>query len=300
MVEGVRINRDAARVSIVSKSDRDSETHGELAFPLRPCSQVSDYENLDLRNVLYEGALGRSGVPKIRSTTAGVFLKPRNTFEGYQLSGNKKYRVSLELNSVEFPTDVNCTNLTPHITGNLAIDDLTEEFPHITTFFEGYIVNYEAFGFCSSSWDPADCLKDYKTQDSIDLEHWVRIPFFVKCYPIVTGGKTLPPIQGLSLPMPALMRENVLDVIYSTDTRDEIWNERYIFMKWKEKTLSPDLEVHEIDGTSYEGFYYIAHDQLTGQTIGFYYHPTSSWFQELYLEPCFLKKPYSSSSFSVT
>lgn len=63
-------------------------------------------------------------------------------------------------------------------------------------------------------------------------------------------------------------------------------NDRYIFMRWKEKFLVPDAFVENVDGASYDGFYYVVHDQLTGCMQGFYYHQDAERFQQLELVPC--------------
>ncbi|EGA83935.1 Vid24p [Saccharomyces cerevisiae Lalvin QA23] len=71
---------------------------------------------------------------------------------------------------------------------------------------------------------------------------------------------------------------------------DNYLNERFIFMKWKEKFLVPDALLMEgVDGASYDGFYYIVHDQVTGNIQGFYYHQDAEKFQQLELVPS-LKK----------
>lgn len=57
-------------------------------------------------------------------------------------------------------------------------------------------------------------------------------------------------------------------------------------MKWKEKFLVPDALLMEgVDGASYDGFYYIVHDQVTGNIQGFYYHQDAEKFQQLELVP---------------
>lgn len=63
-------------------------------------------------------------------------------------------------------------------------------------------------------------------------------------------------------------------------------NDRFIFMRWKEKFLVPDAFIENVDGASYDGFYYVVHDQLTGNMQGFYYHQDAERFQQLELVPC--------------
>ena len=66
-------------------------------------------------------------------------------------------------------------------------------------------------------------------------------------------------------------------------------------MKWKEKFLVPDALLMEgVDGASYDGFYYIVHDQVTGNIQGFYYHQDAEKFQQLELVPSLKNKVESS------
>lgn len=46
-------------------------------------------------------------------------------------------------------------------------------------------------------------------------------------------------------------------------------------MRWKEKFLVPDYKVAEINGASFEGFYYICFNQITGDIEGFYFFAKS-------------------------
>lgn len=48
-----------------------------------------------------------------------------------------------------------------------------------------------------------------------------------------------------------------------------------IFMRWKEHFLVPDHRVRTITGASFEGFYYIAFDQVKGDVNGIYFHSKS-------------------------
>lgn len=46
-------------------------------------------------------------------------------------------------------------------------------------------------------------------------------------------------------------------------------------MRWKEHFLVPDHRVRTITGASFEGFYYIAFDQVKGDVNGIYFHSKS-------------------------
>lgn len=52
-------------------------------------------------------------------------------------------------------------------------------------------------------------------------------------------------------------------------------NRENMFMRWKEKFLVPDHRVREIDGASFEGFYYICFNQVHGTINGIYFHSNS-------------------------
>lgn len=45
-------------------------------------------------------------------------------------------------------------------------------------------------------------------------------------------------------------------------------------MRWKERFLVPDHHIENIQGASYEGFYYIGYDRIKRQIEGYYYHKT--------------------------
>lgn len=49
----------------------------------------------------------------------------------------------------------------------------------------------------------------------------------------------------------------------------------HLFMRWKEYFLVPDHRVKTINGASFEGFYYICFNQITGGIEGIYFHAKS-------------------------
>lgn len=52
-------------------------------------------------------------------------------------------------------------------------------------------------------------------------------------------------------------------------------------MRWKEYFLVPDHRVRTINGASFEGFYYICFNQISGDIEGIYFHAKS----EKYVPP---------------
>jgi hypothetical protein len=49
----------------------------------------------------------------------------------------------------------------------------------------------------------------------------------------------------------------------------------HLFMRWKEYFLVPDHRVRTISGASFEGFYYISFNQISGGIEGIYFHAKS-------------------------
>jgi hypothetical protein len=49
----------------------------------------------------------------------------------------------------------------------------------------------------------------------------------------------------------------------------------HLFMRWKEYFLVPDHRVRTISGASFEGFYYICFNQVSGGIEGIYFHAKS-------------------------
>ncbi|CCF57922.1 hypothetical protein KAFR_0D02740 [Kazachstania africana CBS 2517] len=186
------------------------------------------------------------------------FLAPRKKFTGYQISGFKKYQVNVTINTINLPNLNEHTVVTePHITGFLTIKGLTNNHPEISTFFESFVVTDNNFGFMSSSWGNLDQLENFKSNNEIDMEHWLNFPQFKKISLMSNNSNYIP---------------NYI-------------NQRYIFMRWKEKFLIPDAFINNVEGASYDGFYYIVHDQILGTFQGFYYHKDAEKFQQLELVP---------------
>lgn len=213
--------------------------------------------------------------PPIKYSKQTNFLKPSMTFTGYQISGYKRYQVTVTLKTVNFPVQHNYkTNISsPHMTGFLSIKGLTNYQDEISTFFESFAVTDNNFGFFSSSWDYH---LDLTSFDFNDFEHWLNFPAFKEMFNIDQFNNKSIDINMIS--------NHVKDYL----------NQRYIFMRWKEKFLVEDPDMDFIEGASFDGYYYIVHDQFTGNIQGFYYHKDAERFQQLELVP-YAKIPGSSS-----
>ncbi|AMD18758.1 HBL144Cp [Eremothecium sinecaudum] len=257
---------DDTLVSLPKKyleQDVDDEQMPRLAGRRRHCSHSKKGWWLGNEGVIDYNAV----VPAVvRPTTTTNWLKPLMAFQGYQISGYKKYQVHVLLQTVELPALQHPSSTTsPHMTGFLTIRGLTNQHPEITTFFEAFAVN-ETIGFISSSM-PFE-LDDYKSTDRVDLEHWLNFPSFKE--------------------LCMLNDSNIMsDIMEGNYTHRDYLARRYIFMRWKEKFLVPDEEVGNVEGASYDGYYYIVHDQITGNVLGFYYHKDAEKFQQLELTPIY-------------
>lgn len=215
-----------------------------------------------------------SSLPTGSAFTTTNFLRPRMEFSGYQISGYKKYQVEVSLKTVDLPIN-GISSLSPHITGFLTIRGLTNQHPEITTYFEAYAVTHRDLGFLSSSWANDLVMNAYKADDQTDLEHWLNFPSFKQLF--LTDESQL-----TSGSHPTLN-----DVIDCKCDFGDYLEQRFIFMRWKEKFLVPDAMIDGVAGASYDGFYYIVHDQVTGNIQGFYYHQDAEKFQQLELIPSF-------------
>ncbi|KAL3233795.1 Vacuolar import and degradation protein 24 [Nakaseomyces bracarensis] len=226
----------------------------------------------------------------MKPTTAQTnFLRPRLEFSGYQLSGYKRYQVNVSLKTVNLPTaQSNNTTTSPHITGYLTIRGLTSQHPEITTFFEAYAVDHKEIGFLSSQWPEENNFESYKTDDQTDLEHWLNFPSFREMF-IAQNKEDVRNEEEYSYKKKrqsiGTLAEMFMENQKQSTDRDYL-NDRFIFMRWKEKFLVPDAFIENVDGASYDGFYYVVHDQLTGNLQGFYYHQDAERFQQLELVPC--------------
>ncbi|VEL39876.1 unnamed protein product [Protopolystoma xenopodis] len=158
-------------------------------------------------------------------------------FFGYQTSKGKEYNVEVTIQYVDYDEKFLC--------GFLKIDNLTEEYPSLTTYFEGEIV-CKKFPFATGKWDA--------TLET-DILHWNKIPAI----------------------------ENFSNILDSDFNYSKLENSDYIFMRWKEKFLVPDPHIKDINGASFAGFYYISLNRVDGKITGYYYHLYSERYQSLNL-----------------
>jgi hypothetical protein len=124
--------------------------------------------------------------------------------------------------------------------GYLRIQGLTDDHPTLTTYFEGEIIGTKyTFQTKHAEWG---------SSEKVDMAHWARFPAW----------------------RPLSKQAKKPDFSYKNFAQRE-----NIFMRWKEYFLVPDHRVRTISGASFEGFYYICFNQVTGSISGIYYHAKS-------------------------
>ncbi|KAK8735660.1 hypothetical protein OTU49_005249 [Cherax quadricarinatus] len=179
--------------------------------------------------------------PPANSGQPGVtrsLLYNGSRFQGHQKSKGQSYDVEVVLQHVDEANSYLC--------GYLKIKGLTEEYPTLTTFFDGEIIS-EKFPFLTRKWD---------ADEEVDKKHWGKFP------PFYQYTKT-----------------------FNSDTFDYsvLKDSEHVFMRWKEHFLVPDHTVKDINGASFAGFYYICFQKSAATIDGYYYHRTSEWYQSLNL-----------------
>jgi hypothetical protein len=117
---------------------------------------------------------------------------------------------------------------------------LTEDHPSLTTYFEGEIIGSK-YTFITQH-------PEWGSNEKVDRQHWARFPAYK-------------PLSKYSS-RPELV------------TKDWMQKE-HLFMRWKEYFLVPDHRVRTISGASFEGFYYISFNQVSGGIEGIYFHAKS-------------------------
>jgi len=132
--------------------------------------------------------------------------------------------------------------------GYLRIKGLTEDHPTLITYFEGEMIG-DKYSFQTRR-------PEWGSSEKNDFQHWGKFPAY---RPFATKAKRT-------------------DFSYSNFAQRE-----NIFMRWKEYFLVPDHRVRQISGASFEGFYYICFNQISGTVSGIYFHAKSEKFQKLEL-----------------
>jgi hypothetical protein len=171
----------------------------------------------------------------------------------------RKYTVRVMIKYVDFAQDYLC--------GYLTIDDLTEQYPQLTTFFDGDIISGPSgrHSFVTHRWD---------ADETTDSDNWQKFKPFREVIEQTNNDSD----RDLSV--------RDLDAHFRIDEEDvKEERSRYVFMRWKELFLVPDHRIRSVQGASYDGFYYIMYDAKEDVIDGYYYHDTSDRNQHLELHP---------------
>lgn len=167
-----------------------------------------------------------------------------STWPNPPFAATLKSKASPALPSPHFPLSLTQLTFLSPLTAGL-----TKDHPTLTTYFDGEIIGPKyTFQTRHPSWGATD-----KT----DMQHWNRFPAWRQL-----GKQAKKP-----------------DFHYKNFTQRE-----NIFMRWKESFLVPDHRVREILGASFEGFYYICFNQISGDISGIYFHAKSEKYQQLELK----------------
>ncbi|CAG0884803.1 unnamed protein product [Darwinula stevensoni] len=174
--------------------------------------------------------------PPANSNQPGVaqsLLYNGSRFQGHQKSKGNCYDVEVVLQHVDEENSYLC--------GYLKIKDLTEEYPTLTTFFDGEIIS-KKYPFLTRKWE---------ADEEVDRKHWRKFKVWEDHYKNTFNADSFD-----------------YDALKETD---------HIFMRWKEHFLVPDHTIRDITGASFAGFYYICFTKSTASIEGYYYHRSSEW-----------------------
>lgn len=117
---------------------------------------------------------------------------------------------------------------------------MTESHPTLTTYFEGEIIG-DKYSFHTQH-------PEWGSNERVDMQHWGKF--------------------GAWRPFAKPARKPDFSV-------RNFAQKEHLFMRWKEYFLVPDHRVRTISGASFEGFYYICFNQITGSVHGIYFHARS-------------------------
>ncbi|OQV11926.1 Glucose-induced degradation protein 4-like protein [Hypsibius exemplaris] len=219
--------------------DQDSNEETSESAASSTYSTFTLYPDLEfLPDFTHQLSVVPSGARRLPGLPAGNLYSGAK-FHGHQQSRGNSYDVEVILHNVDLETSYLC--------GFLKIKKLTKDFPELTTFFDGEVIN-EKHPFLTRKWD---------ADEEVDRKHWGKFPSFLRYSKTFNN-------DGFSY--------------------DEVQNSDYIYMRWKEHFLVPDHTIREVTGASFAGFYYICLQKSLGKIEGYYYHRSSEEFQSLDLQ----------------
>jgi glucose-induced degradation protein 4 len=178
--------------------------------------------------------------------SSSSLLRPGSRFKGSQTSDRQQYEVEVEVKHIDMRESFMCgylrikgahSNRPAFSTVDIRLG-LTEDHPSLTTYFEGEIIGSK-YTFITQH-------PEWGSNEKVDRQHWARFPAYKSKF------------------------STRQDPVAKDWTQKE-----HLFMRWKEYFLVPDHRVRTISGASFEGFYYICFNQVSGGIEGIYFHAKS-------------------------
>ncbi|KAI9766079.1 MAG: hypothetical protein M1840_006786 [Geoglossum simile] len=234
--------------------EMDTEEDNPVSDMLSPISPSPDTKDVDARLSLGLASHGAAESPS--SSTSYEFSNIR-LFPNYSssfLRAGSKFRGTQQSDRQVYDVQVELKHVDmgeSFLCGYLRIQGLTEDHPTLTTYFEGEMIGTK-YKFRTQN-------KEWGSTEKVDNQHWNRFPAY----------------------LPLAKRAGKSDFSCKNFAKRE-----HIFMRWKEYFLVPDHRVRTISGASFEGFYYICFNQVTGDVSGIYFHSKSenNRYQQLELK----------------
>ena len=152
-----------------------------------------------------------------------------------------------------------------YLCGYLKIKGLTEEYPTLTTFFDGEIIS-KKHPFLTRKWD---------ADEDVDKKHWVLIS------PIIRLVNQEFPSSNVIFYLLQSKFSSFYQYAktFNSDAfdYDALEQTDFVYMRWKEHFLVPDHTIRDIHGASFAGFYYICFQKSSSSVEGYYFHRNSEW-----------------------
>jgi len=198
---------------------------------------------------------------------------PGSVFEGKQHSGSGKtsYNVVLEIQ--------NCL-ADGSFEGSLHIDDLTPDYPILSTFFQAELI--EALPGCPFSVGWLDSKLTLEPLNDCDEELTTNTIGFV------TGkwgaSEDTDKLHWSLFPCPELF---LFIELHSSRTKSprlgryNVQGSDIVFYRLKELFVLPDHKVTSVSGASFSGFYYLAYFKKERKIVGYYFHKSSELYQKM-------------------
>ncbi|KAF1814341.1 hypothetical protein P152DRAFT_268255 [Eremomyces bilateralis CBS 781.70] len=191
-------------------------------------------------------------IPSIRSPPSPKTKFVPNTTSSYLRPG-AKFHGAQQSDRQQYDVQVEIIHVDiadSFLCGYLRIQGLTDDHPMLTTYFDAEIIGTKhTFLTKNETWG---------SSEKTDMQHWGRFPAWK---PLAKAAKRA-------------------DFSYKNFAQRE-----HLFMRWKEHFLVPDHRIQTLTGASFEGFYYICFNQVTGTISGIYFHSKSEKYQQLELKP---------------